>query len=203
MRRCARCRLHVPLCVCPILPRIATRTRVVLVPSEREWERPSNTGRIAVLSLVRAELAVWDRDLDPALLLRDGHTHFLLHPSGDPPLLEPVGGPVSLLVPDGTWRESSRIARRLERLSGVARVRLDAAPRIGLRDAPRPGHIGTCDAIADALEVLGDLDAALELRAALRVMMDRTLWVRGKLEAAQVTGGLPIEVRRAMSEPGR
>lgn len=197
--RCARCRMHVPLCLCAMLPRIATRTRVVLVANEGEWERPSNTGRLAVLSLVRAELAVWDRELDPTLLLREGHRHLLLHPGGEPARLERADGPVSLLVPDGTWRESSRIARRLAGLPGVTRVRLDAAPRAGLRDAPRPGHVGTCDAIADALEVLGEGEAARPLRDALRVMKDRTLWVRGKLATSQVTGGLPLEVRRAMA----
>ncbi len=190
--------MHVPLCLCPILPRIETRTRVVVGAHPSEWKRPSNTGRVAVLSLVRAQLAVWERGFDPALLLREGHRHLLLHPSGE--RLEAVDGPVSLIVPDGTWRESSRMARRLARLPGVVRVRLDASPRAGLREAPRPGHVGTCDAIADALEVLGEDEAARPLREALRVMKDRTLWVRGKLPTERVAGGLPIEVRRAMAQ---
>lgn len=205
LTRCARCRMHIPLCVCGILPRIDTRARVVLVVHPSEWERPSNTGRIAVLSLRRAELATWEPGLDPTLLLRAHHEHLLLHPSGEPMPLERIhAAPVSLIVPDGTWRESSRIARRLiEELPGLRRVRLSPTPRAGLRDAPSPDRIGTADAIADALAVLGEHEAARVLREGLRVMKDRSLWVRGKLPTASVAGGLPIEVRRAMANPAR
>lgn len=190
--------MHVPLCVCGILPRIDHTTRVVLLMHRAEWERPSNTGRLAVLGLKRAELATWRPSLDLELLLRDGHEHLLLHPSGKP-LRASYERPVSLIVPDGTWRESSRIARRVAMHPRVHRVRLDSPPRAGLRVAPSPDRVGTADALAVALEVLGELEAARELRDALRIMQDRSLWVRGKLHAALVEGGISPEVRRAMS----
>jgi DTW domain-containing protein YfiP len=192
--------MHVPLCLCAILPRIDHATRVVVLAHPAEWDRPSNTGRVAVLTLRRAELAMWRTELDLGLLLRDGHEHLLLHPAGSP--LSPITDrPVSLIVPDGTWRETSRIARRLMALPNLRRVRLVSPPRAGLRDAPSPDRLGTADAIADALETLGERDAARSLRDALRVMKDRSLWTRGKLHASQVAGGLPLEVRRAMSAP--
>lgn len=198
LARCARCRMHVPLCLCGVLPRIAHATRVVVVVHPAEWERPSNTGRVAVLALRRAELSVWDPAADARLLLREGHRHVLLHPSG-PPLAPRGEAPVSLIVPDGTWRESSRMTRRLAQLPGVERAGLIAPPRTGLRDAPAPGHLGTGDAIAEALRALGEPDAAGLLAQAVRVMKERSLWVRGKLGHAQVAGGIPLEVRRAMS----
>lgn len=185
------------MCLCAELPRIETRARIVLVPHATEWDRPSNTGRIAVLTLVRAELAVWRHDLDRELLLREGHDHYLLHPSGDP--IAPSDRPISLIVPDGTWRETSRIARRLMRVPSVRCVRIDPTPRAGLRVAPDEHRIGTCDAIADALEALGEREPAERLRAALRPMIERSLWVRGLPSSANV----PLEVRRAMGAPPR
>jgi DTW domain-containing protein YfiP len=196
LARCARCRLHFPMCVCAELPRLATRARVVLVPHPAEWDRPSNTGRIAMLSLVRAELAVWRHDLDLSLLLREGHDHLLLHPSGEP--VACGDRPVSLIVPDGTWRESSRIARRLMRIPGVRCARIDPSPRAGIRRAPDAHRIGTGEAIAEALDALGE-DAGDPLRAAVRLMVERTLWQRGMAPAAQI----PLEVRRAMGSPPR
>src|SRR5690606_35430385 len=107
--------------------------------------------------------------------------------------------PISLIVPDGTWRESSRIARRLAQLPSVQRVRLDSPPRAGLREAPSLDRLGTSDAIADALAKLGEPQAAGALRDVLRIMKDRCLWTRGKLGAERVAGGIPVAVRRAMS----
>lgn len=193
--------MHVPLCLCGVLPRIEHRARVVLVMHPAEWERSSNTGRVAMLALAQAELSMWDPSPDAVGLLREGHRHVLLHPTGAP--LAPRGddAPITLLVPDGTWRESSRITRRLAQLPGVERARIDAAPRAGLREAPRPDHLGTGDAIAEALRALGEHDAAQALSDAVRVMRERSLWVRGKIGHAQVSGGVPLEVRRAMSTP--
>ena len=189
--------MHVPLCMCGLMPRIDHTTRVVLLVHPAEWDRPSNTGRVAVLALKRAELATWSPSLDPELLFRDGHDTLLLHPAGKP--LVASDRPISLIVPDGTWRESSRIARRLAELPRVQRVRLDSPPRAGLREAPSPDRLGTADAIADALARLGEHDAARALRDVLRIMKDRSLWTRGKLGAERVAGGIPLAVRRAMS----
>ncbi len=47
--------------------------------------------------------------------------------------------------------------------------------------------------------MLGEVEAALQLRAAVRMMVDRSLFVRGKLAHDQVLGGISLEMRRAMS----
>jgi len=72
--------MHVPLCLCALWPRIAARTRLVLVPHFKEWRRSSNTGRVAVMTLRHAELALWGRRsaaLGPALGGREEWEHFV------------------------------------------------------------------------------------------------------------------------------
>src|SRR5215510_6256239 len=49
--RCADCRMHRSLCICALLPRIATRTRVVLVLHQLEARKPTNTGALAARCL--------------------------------------------------------------------------------------------------------------------------------------------------------
>ncbi|RZO65592.1 MAG: DTW domain-containing protein [Sandaracinaceae bacterium] len=179
--RCARCRLLDTDCVCALLWPVASRTRVVLVPHVREWRQPSNTGRLAVLGLWNSELAVWGRRaprLDPSLLLREGETHLLLHPSEGARPIEPIEGRVRLLVPDGSWRRAGRIARRLAALPGVQPVRVDVGPHARLRRAPSPDKVHTAAAIAAALEALGDVDAAAALRASSAAMIARQLSAR-------------------------
>src|SRR3954471_8000776 len=48
--RCPDCRMHRSLCICALLPRIATRTRVVLVLHQLEARKPTNTGALAARS---------------------------------------------------------------------------------------------------------------------------------------------------------
>ncbi len=204
--------MHVPLCLCAAIPRIATTTQLVLVAHVREWHQPSNTGRIALLSLAGAELAIWgrrDQPLTHADLAREDARTVILHPSGDAPPLAPAADdprPLRLLVPDGTWRQSTRMARKLAKMPGFARARLDAPTdpqtqdtSTKLRRAPAQGKLCTGEAIAAALDVLGDHAAAAELRRAVGVMIDRSLFVRGLLPHERVRGGIPLAARRAMS----
>lgn len=205
--RCPRCLLHVPLCLCAELPRIEVETRVVLVPHAVEWRQASNTGRVAMLTLSDAELAVWGKrgePLDPSRLAAPESTRtVLLFPSDGAPSLAPRddGRPVRLLVPDGTWRQGRRIARKLSTLPHVERARVAAPPQRTLRKRPSEDRLGTGEAIAAALEALGEVDAATALREAVRTMVDRTLFVRGTLAADHVRGGVSIAVRRALGTP--
>ena len=50
--------MHRSLCVCPLVTRIATRTRLVLVIHRVEDRKPSNTGRLAALALAGSEVLV-------------------------------------------------------------------------------------------------------------------------------------------------
>ncbi|MBC7977083.1 MAG: DTW domain-containing protein, partial [Myxococcales bacterium] len=67
-----------------------------------------------------------------------------------------------------------------------------------LRAEQRAGNLSTFEAIARALCILegsgeGDAGPAVEaaMMAVFHVMVDRTLWFRGAIPSAQVTGGIP------------
>jgi DTW domain-containing protein len=201
--RCSRCHLHQSLCLCALIPRLATRTRVVLVIHRVEQRKPTNTGLLAVECLQNSEL--WVRghathgderfQLDPAT------TPLLLFPSeGAPSLTEfaQSSRPVSLIVPDGNWRQASRVPHRVPCLAGVARVSLPAGPptMYRLRHEPRDGGLATMEAIARALGVLESPAVQQTLEHVFCVMVERVLWSRGALLSSQVTGGIPDGVQR-------
>jgi DTW domain-containing protein len=63
-----------------------------------------------------------------------------------------------------------------------------------LRAEPREGGLATLEAVARALGILeGDAGPEIEraMLAVFRVMVERTLWFRGKLHDHEVTGGIP------------
>lgn len=67
--RCAQCRLLLRDCLCDLLPRVETRTRVVVVLHQLEDHKTSNTGRLAHRCLPNSEIVIRG---DPE---RARHTH--------------------------------------------------------------------------------------------------------------------------------
>jgi tRNA-uridine aminocarboxypropyltransferase len=196
VRRCPDCWLHRTLCLCAIVPRVATRTRVVLVAHQLELRKPTNTGRLAVRCLPNSAVVVRGAGGDSSAPWREAAAPVLLFPHAGAEPLErwrdhPV--PVTLVVPDGTWRQATRARRRLPGLTDIPCATLPPsfidAPR--LRRQVRPGRLSTLEAIACALGILEGPAVAEPLTHILRVMVDRTLWSNGRLASALVTGGVP------------
>lgn len=197
--RCTVCRLPRPLCVCASLPDIAARTRLLVVVHRDEEPKPTNTGLLAARSVRGARVVVVGdraRPLPDPLLAR-GERAVVLFPDADAESLARYadGGPLTLVVPDGSWRQAARIARRVPKLAELPRVGLPPGPptRYRLRAEPRAGGLATLEAIARALAVLEGEAAVAPLLELFTRFVDRTLWLRGALPDREVTGGVPAE----------
>ncbi|MBK9030793.1 MAG: DTW domain-containing protein [Myxococcales bacterium] len=210
--RCARCRMLGGLCLCALLPALDTRTRLVLVIHRYEDRKPTNTGRLATECLRNSEVIVrgGEDHVETRFAPPAGTRPVLLFPDADAvPLDQLAGGaePVTLIVPDGTWRQAQRVRSRVLGLDAVACATLPPGPpsRYRLRSEPRPGGLATMEAIARAFGILEGPAAQAALEHVFAVMVERTLWTRGLLAADAVTGGIPPGVtrdpRRPSSEP--
>ncbi|HSO40373.1 MAG TPA: DTW domain-containing protein, partial [Labilithrix sp.] len=62
--RCWRCRMHSSLCVCALIPKLATRTRLVLVMHRAEDRKPTNTGRLAAEAMPESRVVVRGHESD-------------------------------------------------------------------------------------------------------------------------------------------
>lgn len=201
--RCRRCRLHEGLCICALLPRLETRTRLVLLIHRIEDRKPTNTGRLAAECLPNSEVLVRGHASQPT-------KPFACDPASQPVLLFPLEGaiplarfvrsdrPVTLVVPDGTWRQASKVRNRVAGLADVPCVSLPPGePSIyRLRSEAHEGGLATIEAIARALGLLEGMEVQRALEAVFLAMVERTLWARGALETAGVSGGIPEEARR-------
>jgi DTW domain-containing protein YfiP len=202
--RCERCRMHVSLCVCAMIPTLATRTRLVLVIHRAEVRKPTNTGRLATLAMPNSELVIRGREDDPEgpiTLGPDVRPLFLFPHEDAVPLatLAEVPGddrPVTLVVPDGNWRQASKVRNRVAGMRDVPCVSLPiGAPSVyRLRSEAHPFGLATLEAIARSLRLLEGARGP-EVEGALlhvfRAMVERTLWARGACETEDVTGGIP------------
>lgn len=157
---CPRCLRPVTHCLCPLIPSLDSRTRVLLLQHPSEVNHALNTARLAALGLNNAQLVVGEvfEDL-PALLNLPGYQASLLFPGENAQPLQAGTGtdkPVLLVVPDGTWRKARKLLHLNPLLAALPRVTLapGAVSRYRLRKAPGPGALSTVEAIVQALQVL-------------------------------------------------
>src|SRR6187402_1869639 len=191
--RCDLCRMHSALCLCAELPRLELSTRVVLIMHHREVSKTTATGPLALRALAGSSLCVHG---EPGSLLdlrpehAPGRRVMLLFPRDDaqvltPELLAQDRRPVTLLVPDGNWRQASRASRRIPGLAEAECVELAAgAPtRYRLRHEPKVGGLATFEAIARALGVLESVTVQQQLEALFERMVAATLSTRAQPKA--------------------
>ena len=194
--RCPRCRMFQRVCVCSIIPRLETVTRLVLIVHRDEERKPTNTGRLATLALANSELVrhgdegsptrvEWPADSQPLLLFPE---------DGARPIAEFADRKTTLIVPDGTWRQAAKMKKRMPALRDVPTVCLPEGgdpTAYRLRAERKEGGLATVEAIARALGVLEGPHVEAALLELFHIMVERTLWVRGQLPADRVRGGIP------------
>jgi DTW domain-containing protein YfiP len=198
--------VHGSLCICALIPRLETRTRVVLVIHRYEDRKPTNTGRLGTECLVNSEVVVRGHEGEPtsAIELSPDVQPLLLFPYEDAVPIERFAAsprPVTLIVPDGTWRQASKVRSRVPGLRDVPCVSLPrgAASTYRLRFDAHDDGLATIEGMARALRVLeGDRGEEVQraLEGVFHAMVERTLWARGTLGAQQVGVGVPDGVMR-------
>lgn len=185
--RCAKCLLRKDVCLCALIPRIETRTRLTLIMHRLEARKPTNSGRLAVDCLVNSEMRLrgnegepdepfeWDESIQP-LLLFPADDAISLSQFADSPK------PVVLVVPDGTWRQAFKARARVPGLLNIPCVTLPSGipTQYRLRTQPNDHGLGTMEAIARAMGILEGAHVQEALEQVFATMVERTLWLRGK-----------------------
>jgi DTW domain-containing protein len=191
--RCRRCRMHLHLCICQWIPRYSLATRLVLVMHHREQAKPSATGPLALEALPNSEVRIHghqDRPLDMGDLTVPERRTILLYPGDEVPILDRSfldkdPRPVTLVVPDGNWRQAAKMGRRLPGLEHAEMVRLPEGSRTrwGIRRELHPEGLSTFEAIARALGIIESPAVQSGLEDLFNLMVQRTLSTRGCTDA--------------------
>jgi DTW domain-containing protein YfiP len=186
-RRCPRCFFPSTDCLCPDIRRFSTRTRFLVLRHASERNRPSNSGRWAALALTRSRIL--DYALPgplPDLSALEEPGTALLFPS--PHGSRPSAPPRQVVVLDATWAQARRMSQRIPALRTLPRLALPAqvGPRLAdpLRRPTIAGGLSTIEAIAGALELLGETEAAQALAALNAAALGRAWRLRGGCRCA-------------------
>jgi DTW domain-containing protein YfiP len=159
-------------------------TKLCLVMHWREIAKTTNSGKVAARCLVGSKILEHGRRDRPLERPDFGTTTpVLLFPSDNATPLAEVKGPVTLIVPDGTWTQAIRMGRRIPWMAELPRVALpehDGKTTYLLRSSERSGGLGTMEAIARAFGVLEGPAVQAKLDHIFKLFVERTLAARGQ-----------------------
>ncbi len=197
--RCPKCGLQADLCLCKLVQPIHVQTRVVVIAHFKELARTSNTGRLVPICLERGELRKRGLPMqatDVSGLISD--RSYWLYPGEEAQTLTPEvtkDGPITLIVPDGNWTQAGKMRHREPELAHLPQLKLPPGPpsRYRLRKSPDIYRVSTLEAIARALGILEGEEVQKAVEAVFDLMVERTLWTRGKLDADEAQ--IPEDVR--------
>jgi DTW domain-containing protein len=182
--RCARCFMLEGLCVCADIPSLKSRTELVVILSSSEAKKPTNTGRLAALAISPSRVLVRglpDAPLDLAFL--DPARTVVLCPDEEATSLDVFRfeGALTLVVPDGSWRQASKMPRREPLLRDLPRVKLPLLPHEALRARAetKDNGMSTLGAIAHAYAHLESPDVGDALLRFHALVIARILRGRG------------------------
>ncbi len=186
---CPVCFLHRSLCICDFIPTLNLKTRISLIIHKRELKRTTNTGMLALKALVNSEMRIRGENsekLDLSDLLSQEYHALLLYPADnavnfDRKFLENIDRPIRLIVPDGNWRQASKVNSRHNELKDVTRVSINTpnTSKLFMRNESRQNGMATLHAIACALGVIEGEDVMKQLMELYKVKVERTLISRG------------------------
>ncbi len=194
---CVRCRMHKNYCICKDIPNLDVSTYLTLVIHAKELKRTSNTGSLAILALSQSEMIIRGLDhqaLDLTKFLKSSHDPVLFYPgpgsldlkdflhqrsssSKDPQK------PIQLIVPDGNWRQASKVASRHPEIQSLPRVQITQTNLAThhLRKEHFEEGMSTLEAIACAYELLEGPWVGDKLKELYQLKLRRTLQARGQL----------------------
>jgi DTW domain-containing protein len=169
--RCEGCGLLPTDCMCVELPKLSSRVATTFVLHFREWNKPTNTAKVASLMLgdnstvllrgapsreaaYEAEVKLDAIDPTNALILYPSDTATSVEELSTSGVFDRPGG-LRLVIPDGTWSQTRRVVRRHQALQQLPHIKLPLqASAYRLRRGTKPGLLCTLEAVGLALSLL-------------------------------------------------
>ena len=187
---CPECGFHPLLCICREIPTLDLQTKFTLIIHQRETKRTTNSGMLAAKALTNSQVIVRGLIGQPTDLsdcLDDKYQPLLLYPSSNAQelnadFLKGTDKPAHLLVPDGNWRQASKVHYRHKELQAVPRVfvgKPDNSMDI-LRKETKDLGMATLLAIALAFRVLESEEIYELLLRLFRRKLENTVKARGR-----------------------
>lgn len=171
--------------------------RVDVLMHVMESYRPSSTGHLIKRVMPASGRHLIGRETTPTReqVVQPGRELWVLHPQGEalPTGPAPRAETLQVLLLDGTWVQSTEMARHVGTWGRRVRLPMEGESRYWLRTQAGAGRFSTIEALLFLMEALGLTEAHAVLRAQFELHVYATLRARGfKEKAAAYLATSPI-----------
>lgn len=176
-KSCDKCGLPTINCICNIVPKIETKAKILILSTEKEFIRPSNTARlIKLINPKSTELILWKRTNIPEKLIEyinsDKYEIYILFPTEKDEILErkfeykASGKTPAFIILDGTWKEAAKMFRKSDYLNKLPRISLNPNYKSEyiLRRGASEGELCTIEAAIEVLKLNHEFENAESIK---------------------------------------
>jgi DTW domain-containing protein YfiP len=181
--------MHVEFCFCDSIPTLDLKTRLTLVVHYKELLRPTNTGSLAVKALTNSEMLIRgeiNKQIDLTHYLKPEYRPLLLYPAQNAvelttEFINQDPRPIHLIVPDGNWRQASKVHYRHHEIKDIPRVVLPGLKTQlpTMRKETEEYGMATLQAIACAFKLIENESVGKTLMDLYEIKLKKTLIARG------------------------
>lgn len=174
---CDKCGIPTINCICNKVNKIKSQSKILILSTEREFYRPSNTARL--LQLINSdstEIFLWERTKKPEKLIEyikdDRYSTFLLFPAEDAEskkrkieYLDTDKIPAFIII-DGTWKEARKIFRKSDYLKElpIISLELNYKSEFDIRKGSAEGNLCTVETAIEVLRLNGETENSLAVK---------------------------------------
>lgn len=166
---CSRCGLPIITCICNDIKEVKTKAKFIILSSEKEVNRNTNTASLLKLINTKStEIVIWKRGENPKEILdyinNDIYKVYLVFPIMNEEMkirkakfIKDSNIPVFIIV-DGTWREAWKMIRKSEYLKNLPILTLETnrISKFILRRGQESGNLCTIEAAMELLKINGE-----------------------------------------------
>ncbi|EHI99655.1 DTW domain containing protein [Clostridium sp. DL-VIII] len=181
---CNKCGLPIVNCICNIAPKIRTKAKILILSTEREFNRPSNTARLLKLMNTNStELILWERTSTPKKLIEyinsEEYETYILFPVENDNLSEKKfeyrssEKTPAFIILDGTWKEAEKIFRKSYYLKNLPQISLKPIYKseYTLRKGASEGELCTIEAAIEVLKLNQEFENAQLIKDAFNLFL--------------------------------
>lgn len=198
VKRCRYCQVAEEYCICPYQPQTDSNLAVILLMSDAEILKPSNTGRLIADVVKETYTFQWSRTEPSAelLALLSDKQYFpvVIFPEEYVEVKQRVisnlakqseGNKLLLIFIDASWREARKIFRKSPYLDSlpVMSVSPSALSEYQMRSSENENHLSTAEVAHLVLEQAGEQDAAEQLNDWFKVFRESYLLSKTRLKS--------------------
>ncbi|NNN43709.1 MULTISPECIES: tRNA-uridine aminocarboxypropyltransferase [Vibrio] len=195
--RCSFCHVPQAHCLCEFQPDMETHVAVMLLVSENEVFKPSNTGRLIADTVKETYVYQWHRtEPDPQMLSLLSDPHFLpilVFPAQTEQDRERQLGAIPqlkgnqkllLIFIDGSWREAKRIFRRSTYLASLPILSIEPEQLSSylMRKASDEQYLATAEVASLVLSLCGEEKGAEALHIWFEAFKESYLLGKSRLK---------------------